>query len=205
MQKISASTRAGSGATTTSSTEYGTPEVSALTLPALNPAYTVQTNIAPNHTGRFLPHVKPGWNYSAPLAPPHLSPILVDGAKRDRAVWPGDLGVAIPSCLVAFGPQLGWPAVKNALETMMVYQFEDGMMPFAGPSTMSQRNGTRGLGYHFWCLIGFKLVWDWGREGQNLVKLVSPGAGEREDLTRSTGRPSSGPWSIVWGRSVKTA
>lgn len=50
-------------------------------------AYTVQTNIAPQDTGRFLPQVKPGWAYNASLGV--AAPVLVDGAKRDRAVWPG--------------------------------------------------------------------------------------------------------------------
>jgi hypothetical protein len=50
-------------------------------------AYTVQTNIAPSDTGRFLPQVRPGWAYNASLGIP--GSILLDGAKRDRAVWPG--------------------------------------------------------------------------------------------------------------------
>ncbi|KAF2119770.1 hypothetical protein BDV96DRAFT_596450 [Lophiotrema nucula] len=54
-------------------------------------AYTVQSNIAPQDTGRFLPQVKLDWAYNASLGV--AAPILPDGAKRDRVVWPGDLGI----------------------------------------------------------------------------------------------------------------
>ena len=50
-------------------------------------AYTVQTNIAPPNTGRYLPQIRPGWAYNATLGVD--GPILLDGVKRDRAVWPG--------------------------------------------------------------------------------------------------------------------
>lgn len=55
-------------------------------------AYAIQTNIAPQNTGRFLTQVKPGWDYNASLGV-GKGPFLVDGAKRDQAIWPGDLGI----------------------------------------------------------------------------------------------------------------
>jgi hypothetical protein len=41
--------------------------------------------------------------------------IIVDGAKRDRAVWPGDMGIAVPSAFVSLGDL---DSVKNALQIM---------------------------------------------------------------------------------------
>ena len=49
-------------------------------------AYTVQTNNVPVNTGRQVPFVV-GWANNGTLGPGET--IIVDGAKRDRAVWPG--------------------------------------------------------------------------------------------------------------------
>ncbi|CAA7264018.1 unnamed protein product [Cyclocybe aegerita] len=51
-------------------------------------AYTVQTNTVPLDTGRRVPFAPAGsWANDARLGV--AGPIIVDGAKRDRAVWPG--------------------------------------------------------------------------------------------------------------------
>lgn len=64
-------------------------------------AYTLQTNAVSPTTGRRVPFLKTGWANDGLLGPGHT--ILVDGAKRDRAVWPGDMGVAVPSLFVSTG------------------------------------------------------------------------------------------------------
>lgn len=50
-------------------------------------AYTLQTNSVPTNTGRQVPFLHGGWANNATLGPGDV--IIVDGAKRDRAVWPG--------------------------------------------------------------------------------------------------------------------
>ena len=75
-------------------------------------AYTLQTNAVPPSTGRRVPFVSqggldpdgwpaPGWANDGHLGVGDS--ILVDGAKRDRAVWPGDMGIAAPSIFVSTG------------------------------------------------------------------------------------------------------
>jgi len=64
-------------------------------------AYTLQTNAVPPNTGRWVPMLSTGWANNGTLGPGDT--ILVDGAKRDRAVWPGDMGVAVPSAFVSIG------------------------------------------------------------------------------------------------------
>jgi hypothetical protein len=114
-------------------------------------AYTIQTNIAPADTGRWLPQVRPGWAYNNTLSV--ASPALVDGAKRDRAIWPGDLGIQGPIAMMAYGAY-GREAVHNSLETLFYYQnTTNGMFPFAGPATGSFRNGAKSDTYHTWALI----------------------------------------------------
>jgi hypothetical protein len=80
-------------------------------------AYTLQTNSVPIHTGRQVPFLHSSWANNATLGPG--STILVDGAKRDRAVWPGDMGIAVPSAFVSTGDL---ESVKNALQVMFDYQ-----------------------------------------------------------------------------------
>ncbi|KAJ5731772.1 uncharacterized protein N7483_006280 [Penicillium malachiteum] len=60
-------------------------------------AYTLQTNQVPVDTGRITSGVTTGWLNNGTLGPGNT--IIVDGAKRDRAVWPGDMGIAVPSTL----------------------------------------------------------------------------------------------------------
>lgn len=76
-------------------------------------AYTLQTNAVPVDTGRQVPMMTSGWANNRTLGPGDT--IIVDGAKRDRAVWPGDMGVAVPSTFVSIGDL---DSVKNALQVM---------------------------------------------------------------------------------------
>ncbi|EME79711.1 glycoside hydrolase family 78 protein, partial [Pseudocercospora fijiensis CIRAD86] len=118
-------------------------------------AYTVQTNIVPQNTGRWLPQVRPGWAYNASLGVGE-GPFLVDGAKRDRAIWPGDLGISGPAAALAFG-EAGLLPWRNGLETLIHHQNTSsesyGEFPFAGPDTNSFRNGLQSETYHAWTLI----------------------------------------------------
>jgi hypothetical protein len=80
-------------------------------------AYTLQTNSVPVQTGRQVPMLSNGWANNGTMGPGIT--ILVDGAKRDRAVWPGDMGIAVPSTFVSTGDL---ESVKNALQVIYDYQ-----------------------------------------------------------------------------------
>lgn len=80
-------------------------------------AYTVQTNTVPPSTGRSWPPPATGWLNNAVLGAGDS--VLVDGAKRDRSVWAGDLGISIPSTLVSTGDL---DTVKNALNVQYANQ-----------------------------------------------------------------------------------
>lgn len=113
-------------------------------------AYTAQTNIGPVNTGRFLPQVQPGWAYNSSTGV--AGPVLMDGAKRDRAVWPGDHGISGQTAFLSLG-DVGLEAFNNSLETMCHYQNESGRFPYAGPSTRSFNSGKESDTYHAWNLI----------------------------------------------------
>ncbi|KAK3676403.1 hypothetical protein LTR78_003679 [Recurvomyces mirabilis] len=108
-------------------------------------AYTLQTNNVPTDTGRWIPALTSGWANNGTLS--NGSTVIVDGAKRDRAVWPGDMGIAVPSTFVSIGDL---ESVVNALLTMYAHQNKDGSFPEAGPPLLQQGSDT----YHMWTMIG---------------------------------------------------
>ncbi|KAK5722576.1 hypothetical protein LTR15_005807 [Elasticomyces elasticus] len=108
-------------------------------------AYTLQTNSVPINTGRWIPALSQGWANNGTLS--NGSTVIVDGAKRDRAVWPGDMGIAVPSTFVSIGDL---DSVLNALATMYAHQNYDGSFPEAGPPLLQQGSDT----YHMWTMIG---------------------------------------------------
>ncbi|TAQ89348.1 hypothetical protein B7494_g2346 [Chlorociboria aeruginascens] len=89
-------------------------------------AYTLQTNAVPVNTGRWVPMLNHGWANNGTLGPGET--IIVDGAKRDRAVWPGDMGIAVPS----------------------TFDNTTGAFPEAGPPLLQLGSDT----YHMWTMIG---------------------------------------------------
>ncbi|EFX04997.1 alpha-l-rhamnosidase [Grosmannia clavigera kw1407] len=111
-------------------------------------AYTLQTNLIPPNTGRTWPPPQggAGWSNDGNLGSTG-NDILVDGAKRDRAVWTGDLGVAVPAAFVSLGDLEG---TRNALQTIYDHQNGDGAFPQAGPPLLIQGSDA----YHLWTLIG---------------------------------------------------
>jgi len=108
-------------------------------------AYTLQTNAVPSRFGRRSPFVRTGWANDGSIG--NGDTVIVDGAKRDRAVWPGDMGIAVPSSFVSTGDL---DSVRNALQTMYDYMNNDGSFPEAGPPLLQQGSDT----YHMWSLIG---------------------------------------------------
>ncbi|KAJ7197058.1 Six-hairpin glycosidase [Mycena rebaudengoi] len=110
-------------------------------------AYTVQTNTVPLNTGRQVPFSPAGhWANNATLGV--AGPIIVDGAKRDRAVWPGDMGIAVPTQFVSTFDLL---PTRNALATMFAaINPKTGALPESGPPLSQLGSDT----YHCWTLIG---------------------------------------------------
>ena len=109
-------------------------------------AYTLQSNMVPTDTGRQVPFLINGWANNATLGPG--STVIVDGAKRDRAVWPGDMGVAVPSTFVSLGDL---ESVKNALQVMYNTQNKTtGAFAESGPPLSQTGSDT----YHMWTMIG---------------------------------------------------
>ncbi|KAF9462422.1 glycoside hydrolase family 78 protein [Collybia nuda] len=112
-------------------------------------AYTVQTNTIDSHQAREQPCQvsRPGWANDASGGPVE-GPILVDGAKRDRTIWPGDMGISSHTELVALNDLL--PS-KNSLIVMFSTQDPvTGSLQYSGPPINAMGSDT----YICWSLIG---------------------------------------------------
>jgi hypothetical protein len=118
-------------------------------------AYTVETNIIAPTTGRVWGPPATGWDNSATVGVG--SAVLVDGAKRDRTVWPGDLGVSVPTEYASLGDLT---PTRNALTTLYDHQAASGELPYAGPEVNFYGSDT----YHLWTLIGTANYFEYSRD-----------------------------------------
>ncbi|MFD1276744.1 hypothetical protein ACFQ51_48230 [Streptomyces kaempferi] len=105
----------------------------------------MQLNTIASNQGRAWPPPTSEWDNSATVGVG--GSVLVDGAKRDRTVWPGDLGIAVPT-QYAYSNDLA--STRNALTTMYNAQSTDGEIPWSGPPFNLTGSDT----YHTWTLLG---------------------------------------------------
>ncbi|SCE21409.1 alpha-L-rhamnosidase [Streptomyces sp. DvalAA-14] len=109
-------------------------------------AYTVQMDTIDPGTGRAYPPPASGWENNAVIG--SGAGILSDGAKRDRAVWPGDLGVSLPT---EYASTDDIASTKNALNSLYQHQNSStGELEYGGPAVNFYGSDT----YHTWTLIG---------------------------------------------------
>ncbi|MCO5997274.1 alpha-L-rhamnosidase-related protein [Actinoallomurus rhizosphaericola] len=106
-------------------------------------AYTVQLNTIDPKTGRTWEPPAALWDNTGDVGVGDT--ILVDGAKRDRTVWPGDLGIEIPTAYAAFNDTV---SARNALTTIFQHQKSTGELPYSGPMMNKYGSDT----YHLWTL-----------------------------------------------------
>jgi hypothetical protein len=109
-------------------------------------AYTVQLDTLDPTQGRVWPAPSSGWENNGVIGVG--SEVLTDGAKRDRTVWPGDMGVSLPTEYVSTDDLV---ATRNSLTTLYQHQnTSTGELPYAGPEFNFAGSDT----YHMWTLIG---------------------------------------------------
>lgn len=121
-------------------------------------AYTINLDTIDPHHGNALVAVfpQPGetepapagvWFYNYTIT--NGSSALVDGAKRDTLVWPGDMSIAAPATLVSTYDMV---TIKNDLDSLFELQNSTtGRLPYAGmPFPTAAESWT----YHMYSLIG---------------------------------------------------
>lgn len=127
--------------------------------------YTIQLCRIGAGNARFQPPEMPefatGWNNSGPLPP--LGPedvAIIDGARRDRNVWPGDYAIAIPASFYSQNHD-NLKSAKNGLRTLVALQNSSTDLfpyygpPLANPSNVPPESDT----YHLWTLVSLYDYW----------------------------------------------
>ncbi|KAF7536430.1 hypothetical protein G7054_g4570 [Neopestalotiopsis clavispora] len=90
-------------------------------------AYTNQLCSIDPTTGNSLGLPLTGWEYNYTIA--NGTSVLVDGAKRDRLVWPGDIAISGPSIFVSTN---SLDTIRNGIDSLFILQQSDGRLPYAG-------------------------------------------------------------------------
>lgn len=76
--------------------------------------------------------------------------VLMDGAKRDRLVWPGDVIISAPSIFVSTG---NLDSIKNAIDSLFILQASDGRLPWAGTPFTGPGRFPFSFTYHLYTLL----------------------------------------------------
>ncbi|KAJ6029591.1 uncharacterized protein N7446_011058 [Penicillium canescens] len=112
-------------------------------------AYTNQLCTADPTTGNALGIPGSNWYYNGTIA--NGTSVLMDGAKRDRLVWPGDVVISAPSVFVSTNSLDG---IKNAIDSLFILQQSDGRLPWAGAAFTRP-----GFTYHLYTLLDLHLYY----------------------------------------------
>lgn len=145
-------------------------------------AYTVQMcTLDPMH-GRQWPPPIHGWNNGVKIGVGDS--ILVDGAKRDRTIWPGDMGISSATAFATVGDV---DSSKQSLDTLYEHQNpHTGQIPYVGPAVFCRKPegvGCDGQGswrsdtYHLWALIGTANVFRYSTPGVAKAWMRTGGVG----------------------------
>ena len=84
--------------------------------------------------------------------------MLVDGAKRDRTVWPGDLGIAVPTAYVS----IGRPGIdpQRAVHACTARRPRTARSRTSGPAFNLNGSDT----YHTWTLLGTSMYYTYSAD-----------------------------------------
>eukprot|EP00656_Telonema_subtile_P002314 TRINITY_DN11020_c0_g1_i1.p1 TRINITY_DN11020_c0_g1~~TRINITY_DN11020_c0_g1_i1.p1 ORF type:complete len:536 (+),score=120.13 TRINITY_DN11020_c0_g1_i1:463-2070(+) len=159
-------------------------------------AYTVQMcSINPSHGRQWGPPSTPGWNNGVLIGSGNT--LLVDGAKRDRTVWPGDMGVSSATAFATLGDT---ESSQNSLDTLYALQASSGQLPYVGPQVFCQKPwgescGTAGAWnsdtYHLWALVGTWNVFSYTQHTTGAAWIAKVWAGYKQAVQHSLGKLGS--------------
>ena len=80
----------------------------------------------------------------------------MDGAKRDRLVWPGDVIISAPSIFVSTNSLDG---IRNAIDSLFLLQQSDGRLPWAGVPFTRPNRFPFSFTYHLYTLLDLHLYY----------------------------------------------
>jgi hypothetical protein len=80
----------------------------------------------------------------------------MDGAKRDRLVWPGDIIISAPAAFVSTGSLDG---TVNAIDSLFLLQQPNGQLPWAGVPFTGSGRFPFSFTYHLYTLLDVYLYY----------------------------------------------
>jgi hypothetical protein len=115
-------------------------------------AYTVQMSTIASNQGRAWPAPPTEWDNSAVIGVG--TAVVSDAPKRDRTIWSGDLGIAVPT---AYASTNEMESTRNTLTTLFNVQRPSGELPYSGPVFSLWGSDT----YHLWTLYVSSLYYNY--------------------------------------------
>jgi hypothetical protein len=115
-------------------------------------AYTVQMSTIATNQGRAWPAPPTEWDNSAVIGVGNA--VVSDAAKRDRNIWSGDLGIAVPT---AYASTNEMASVRNTLTSLFDRQRGSGELPYSGLPFDLWGSDT----YHLWTLYVSTLYYNY--------------------------------------------
>jgi len=97
--------------------------------------------------------------------------VMVDGAKRDRLIWSGDLAIADRVVYVA---NARYDLAKNSLLTLAHWQFDNGLYPACSRAELGAKAADRFLEYSFWQVINSYEYYYYSGD-KDFLKEIYPG------------------------------
>jgi hypothetical protein len=97
--------------------------------------------------------------------------VIVDGAKRDRLIWSGDMGVAGPLTFVSSGR---YDIVRNTLLSLAHWQYPSGIYPACSRAELGNIAASRFLEYSIWQVINSHDYYFYSGD-QAFLKEIYPG------------------------------
>jgi len=106
---------------------------------------------------RLLQYLNPRWWSNSTIT--NGTSALVDGAKRDKLIWPGDLGISVPAVFLSTNDAI---TIKWTLEQIFAGQNATGQLPYSPaplvlyPPLRIAFNETWSFTYHLYTILGLR-------------------------------------------------
>ena len=114
--------------------------------------FSVPTTLTARDSPAFT--LIPDWTLNTTIT--NGTSVLVDGGKRDRLVWSGDMLISLPTVAVTTYDII---STRNALDSLFAFQYPSGQFPYAGFPT--NLGNVTSFTYHLYALMGIANVYQW--------------------------------------------
>lgn len=98
------------------------------------------------------------------------STCLVDGAKRDRVVWPGDMIISIQSGAVSTCDMI---SAKNSIASLLAIQGSDGKLLCYRPTYNKPAHTYTSFTYHLYTIFDLFYYYEWSGDVDYLTEQRS--------------------------------